>query len=278
MRYLFFAISLLPLVACSTAISTMQPVQALPKGGLQFGTGAAVNVAPGPIVDAFQAGKVIAEKGVADINAQEEQDFLTAGLAIALNPPGIINEYSFRYGLGRGTELGLRYTINEVIAESKWQFLDNPEPKRWDAALHLSVGHHIFGGTVFDVLDQFKLADFSRNDISAAVMVGKKPNEYVEFWLGPKYVAGFYSVDGLFETTGTAANSKGAMQYFGGAAGIGLGWKYIYLIGELTVMDLIFKADILGQERDLGGLVVFPSVGLVLRVPTKQAAQQAKSL
>lgn len=278
MRLTLFALSLSSFVACSTAISTMQPVQALPKGGLQFGTGAAVNVAPGPIVDAFQAGKAIAQKGAADINAQDEQDFLTAGLAIALNPPGIINEYSFRYGLGRGTELGLRYTINEVIVEGKWQFLDNPEPKRWDAALHLGVGRHVFGGAVFDVLDQFQLANFSRNDVSAAVMFGKKPNDYVEFWVGPKYVAGLYSVEGLFETTGAVANSKGAMQYIGGAAGLGLGWKYLYVIGELTVMDLLFKADILGAERDLGGVVVFPSVGLVLRVPTKEIAQKARGL
>jgi hypothetical protein len=267
MRHIFFTLSLSTLVACSTAISTMQPVQALPKGGLQFGTAAAVNVAPGPIVDAFKAGLAIAEKGAVDINAQDEQDFLTAGLAIALNPPGVINEYSFRYGLGHGTELGLRYTINEFLVEGKWQFLDNLEPKRWDGALHLSVGHHIFGGAVFDVLDKFKLAGFSRNDVSAALMFGKKPNDYVEFWLGPKYVAGFYSVDGLLETTGATANSTGVMQYIGGAAGIGLGWKYVYVIGELTVMDLLFKADVLGQERDLGGAVVFPSVGLVLRIP-----------
>jgi hypothetical protein len=275
MRAIFFVFS--SLVGCSTAISTMQPVQALPKGGVQFGTGMAFNIAPGPIVDAFQAGAAIAKKGAADINAQDEQDFLTAGLAIALNPPGIINEYSFRYGIGHDAELGMRYTINEIQAEGKWQFLHNPDPKLWDGALHFGVGHHIFDGAIFDVLDQFELGGFSRNDVSLAAMFGKKPNDFVEFWLGPKYLAGFYNVEGIFETTGVVADSKGAMHYLGGAAGLSLGWRYFYFIGELTVMDLIFNADILGQERDLGGVVVFPSVGMVLRIPTKQIANKVKS-
>lgn len=260
---LFCALSLL---GCSTAVSTMQPVQALPKGHVQAGMGVGVNIAPGPIVDAFQAAKAISEKDAVDINGQDEQDFLTAGLAIALNPPGVINEYSFRYGTGYNTDIGLRYTINSFQAEGKWQFLETGDPKLWDGALHLGVGRHIFEGFVFDVLDQLEIGDFSRSDVSSAVMFGKKPNDFVEFWLGPKYVASFYSIDEVFETVGAAESTSGVMHYIGGTFGLALGWKYLYVIGELSVMDLIFNADVLGQERDLGGVVIYPAAGLMLRL------------
>jgi hypothetical protein len=273
MRSLF--VSALLLQACSTALSTMQPVQALPKGDLQFNTGVGFNVAPGPIISAFDAALAISQKDEIDINAEDEQQFLTAGLALALNPPGVINEYSFRYGLGHGFDAGLRYTGKSFNAEGKWQFLDNEDPKRIDGALHLTAGRHAFDGFLLDLLDEFDLANFSRTDVSLSAMVGKKPNDYVEFWAGPKYAVGIYKAEGTFAKTGIIEDAAGAMQYIGGTAGLALGYKYLYVITELTVANLLFKEEILGEEQDLGGVVFYPSIGLSVRVPTKKIAAAA---
>jgi hypothetical protein len=256
----------LPLVGCTTTLSTMQPAAALKKGDYHAAVGTGGNLAPGPIVDAFKTAKSIAD----DVNngvqpdAQDEQDFLTAALAIALNPPGVENEFAFRYGLGGGFDLGLRYTINSIQLEGKYQFLDEG-PGGWAGSIGLGFGHHIFAGPVFDVLEFLQIDEFSRNDISVPLMFGRQPNDYVQYWLGPKYIASRYKIDAIFEATNAVENEAGAMQYFGGTAGFALGYRYVWFMAELTVMNLIFNANVLGEDRDLGGVVIYPAGGLMVR-------------
>lgn len=263
MRALVFVAGLLPLVACTTTLSTMQPAAALPKGKFHTAVGMGGSVAPGPIVDIIQSAVAIAQNP--DPSEEEKQDFLTAGLALALTPPGVQSEYAVRYGLGEGFDLGVRYTVNSLQAEGKYQFLRSEDTGGFDASIGLGVGHHIFTGVVFDVLEALEINDFSRNDVSGTLMFGRHPNDAVHYWFGPKYITSRYKVDSVFETVGAVNSSEGSMHYIGGSAGVALGWRYVWFVGELTVMDLIFNANVLGADRDLGGVVIYPAGGIMAR-------------
>jgi len=47
----------------------------------------------------------------------------------------------------------------------------------------------------------------------------------------------------------------------GVTAGVRLGTDRVALMAELTVMWMMFSPEILGQESDLGGLVIAPGAG-----------------
>jgi hypothetical protein len=51
----------------------------------------------------------------------------------------------------------------------------------------------------------------------------------------------------------------------GATAGIRAGGKKVAFLGELTLMYLIFSPTVLGERRDLGGIVVSPAVALDVR-------------
>lgn len=251
-------------VGCSTALSSMQPAEVLKKRQKHAAVGSGLNLAPGPIVDIVGVGLELADEPA--LNEEQEQELLTASLALALNPPGVQSEYAFRYGFGYNLDAGLRYTVNAIQGDVKYQFLGTPEsPGAWNGSVSVGYSRHLFKGSIFDVLDSLQVNDFSRSDVYASVMFGRHPREFFQYWGGPKVIAGFYEVTSLLETTGTVDQSQGNMLYLGGSLGAALGWKYLWLVGELSAANLIFNADVLGQERDLGGLVLYPTVGVMTR-------------
>ena len=60
--------------------------------------------------------------------------------------------------------------------------------------------------------------------------------------------------------------TSGSIHHLGAFGGAAFGYKFIFAYAELTAAYMIAKPEILGRETDLGGLVIVPSFGLMLRL------------
>jgi hypothetical protein len=79
------------------------------------------------------------------------------------------------------------------------------------------------------------------------------------------------SVPGV--STPDLASFEGHAIYYGGVAGVAVGYRYIFLALELTVAELVGSADVtavmtaatepVARSADLSGLVFYPTFGLM---------------
>jgi hypothetical protein len=60
--------------------------------------------------------------------------------------------------------------------------------------------------------------------------------------------------------------SRGLIEYFGAFAGAAVGYKYVFAFAELTAMDMIAKPRVFDRDINLGGLVVMPAAGIMVRL------------
>lgn len=266
MRALPIAFALL-LPACATTVSTVQPADTLPKGDFHASAGMNVEIPITRVVDSLSAAADVSDKYLGDPGyepTQEEQRaLLDATIGLALNAPGGGNDFMFRYGVVEHLDVGARWSTSAAHLDAKWQFLDSTSG--WDGAVSLGVAQHIFSGIIFDVLEVLELDDFSRTDVEIPVIFGKRFSHWARFWGGPKLILSRYSVDADIRNVVEVQELDGWVYYYGGFAGGSVGYRNIQLYGELTMMSMVASPVILGEEVDIGGLIVSPSFGIMAR-------------
>lgn len=251
---------------CATTISTMQPADTLPPGGWHVGGGLNVNVPATGVVRALDAAISLEEKLRDDPSYEpteaEERRYLDAALGLALNPPGVTQEVMVRYGLLDRVDAGLRWSTTGIHVDGKLQFLRGGG---WDGSIAVGYVHHLFDGIVFDALELLRIDDFSRKDVEVPVIFGRRLGSWGTLWGGPKLVLGWYHLDAALAEAEVAGSTDGTLRYLGGFAGFGAGYRAFRGFVELTVMHLSARPVVLGQKVDLGGVVVMPSVGVMVR-------------
>jgi hypothetical protein len=261
------AISAAFLTACTTAISTVQPADTVPKGHWHVSGGIDVAIPVSRIVDVLDAAIDLEEKLRDDPgyepSDEELEGYAEAAFALALSPPGTGLDFMLRYGLADHLDAGLRYTPTGVHIDAKWQFLRS-DAGGWDGALSVGYAYHLFDGLLFDVLELLRIDDFSRHDVEIPIIFGKK-HRFGRIWLGPKAIIAFVSIDATLELADESLTTEDVMYYLGGFGGLSLGFRGFEAFAELTVMDLVAEPTVLGAERDLGGVVIMPSVGVLGR-------------
>jgi hypothetical protein len=258
---------------CSTALSTVQTAETLPRGKWHVGAGMDVGVPVSRIADALSAAADIEEK-VRDQGTnymptdEDRQQYADAMIGLALSAPGAGVDLMLRYGLGAHLDLGVRYTTTGFHGDVKWQFLGSnaADVYGWSGAVSLGYANHSFSGLVFDVLELVKIDDFSRHDFEVPLILGKRFGRFGRTWFGPKFIAAKVHIDAtLAKLSDEPLDTDGWIYYVGGFAGVSAGYKGIEAYVELTAMNMVAKPTIFGRERDLGGLVVMPSFGIMAR-------------
>lgn len=264
-------------VGCSTAISTMQSAETLPRRKWHLGVGTEVAVPVSRIVDALQAAYDVEEKVRTQGSNytptdEDRRQYTDAMIGLALSAPGTGVDIMVRYGVGAMLDVGARYTTTGLHADVKWQFLGSNvadgaalEAAGWNGALSVGYAYHSFDGLIFDVLELVQIDDFSRHDVEVPLIFGRRFGRYGRTWFGPKFIAAKVHVDAQLKELDTSLDTDAWIYYVGGFAGIAGGYKGFEAFVELTVMDLRAKPTILGEKRDLGGLVFMPSAGVTAR-------------
>lgn len=142
----------------------------------------------------------------------------------------------------------------------------------------LGVARHAFESSALDLLDKFKLASSGRTDLEAELVVGREW-EYGALVFGPKAVWSHFRAEGLLVNDDKVyvpgidgapvmeLLDLGSSWIYGGFVGGRVGYKYVWLTAELGVYGSKFTPRVLGEERNLGGLVVFPQIGIAVRPP-----------
>jgi hypothetical protein len=256
------------LPGCSTALSTLQTAETVPKGHWQATGGMDVAIPVTRVIDAVDAAIDLEEKLRDDPGYEpteaELQDYADAAIGLALSPPGTGIDLMLRRGFTDQLDVGVRYTTTGLHADAKFMFLRPTAPDGWTGSLSLGYAYHNFDGFIFDVLELLRIDDFSRHDLEVPIIFGKKLR-YGHYWLGPKLVVAFVSIDAKLEYADETLQTDDTIYYYGGFAGASFGYRGVEVFAELTVMEMLAEPTIFGRKRDLGGTIVMPSAGLMAR-------------
>lgn len=288
---LLLALALAP--GCATTLSTMQTARTLAPGQVQVSGGMGLFLPLGNLVRVVDTGidqgeeakDAIDEDRPYALDEEAQQRLLTAGVALMVAPPGINPELMVRVGVVDRVDVGVRYSGISLRADAKLLLAhggDSDEGRRleagqrsYDVALGVGVARHFFSSPVLDVLEVVELGDFRRYDVEVPLYVSADFGDIFKLYGAPKYVFSRtwldsrlvdYSrqgkpVSGFDASLPAVVNSH----FVGSTVGLALGYRYVHLFAELTGGYVLCKPTLFGAERQLGGVTLFPSVGLAVR-------------
>ena len=273
--------------ACSSTLSTLQPAEPMRPGHVQAQAALDVNVPASRIVDAVDVVATMGDRYASDPSYRpspdEQRQALAAGVGLGLSSPGVNPDFMLRMGVVKNLDVGLRWSGLAAHADGKYRFLATKEPteeeekaeegkigngpdRGFQGAVSIGVSKALYNGFVFDALDFLEVGDYSRWNIEVPVIFGSRLGDFGHAWFGPKYVFSTYSVDASLKNIGVVPESSGTIHHLGAFGGIGVGYKVVFVFAELTIMKMFAEPEIFGQKTDLGGIVVVPAGGLMLRL------------
>jgi hypothetical protein len=304
---LLVLLSLLTATGCASNLSTLQTAKPLARG--QFQVSGAVGVfAPvgqlGTLIDeGIAQGKSIKktiESGQPyHLPEAEAQKLLGVGMALAVAPPGPANELMLRAGLleSNTLDVGLRLSSTSLRFDGKVRLVHGGDPdlsplpdhqrKSYDLALGVGVSRHLFKSPVLDALEVVKIDEFSRWDVEVPVYLSMDLGDIFKLYAAPKYIYSRTSLDSKLvdlsqsgqDVTGfdLALPARVSSHFYGASLGFALGYKYVHLYAELTGGYTDCRPVVFGQQRDLGGVTLYPSVGLAIKNPLPLGARASRS-
>jgi hypothetical protein len=102
--------------------------------------------------------------------------------------------------------------------------------------------------------------------------VSFEAGEILKLWAAPKYIFSRTTlderlVDAAEQITGRTGMDvrlpAEVLQHFVGASvGVGLGFRHVHLLAELTAGYTHCRPVVFGRRRDLGGLTLYPAAAL----------------
>lgn len=291
---LFAAVALFP--GCATTLSSFQTGDVTDFKQAQVIGGAGLYLPLGPVGTIVKQGieQADAIKKANDsgepyaLTEEDQQELLTAGVALAVMPPSFSPNYEIGVRTGiwdQKMDLGLRYSVNAIRLDTKYQILHqgdgiNIEPHKrnsFDLAVGAGVSKYLFDNPVLDVLDYVKLADFDRWDFEGAVYASLDRGNIIKVYGGAKYVFSYTTIDAnLVNYSLHASNvsgwdvslpSKVPMHFIGGTGGVMAGYRWVHVALEMTGGYTICNPVLFGQRRQLGGPTFYPAVGIIVTVP-----------
>lgn len=294
MRLLHAAVlgAALSTTACGTTLSTLQPAEPMRPGHVQAQGAFDVNIPASRIYDAVDTTATLTDRYASDPSykptTEDQQKALAAAAGLGLSSPGVNPDLMLRMGIVKNLDAGIRWSGLAAHLDAKYRFLrtreappdddpnrqtssasnigNGPDDPGFQGAISVGVSKALYSGFVFDALEFLHIDDYSRWNLEVPVIFGSRLGDFGHVWFGPKYVYSHYSLDASLKNTGVVQETSGSIHHLGGFAGIGVGYKVVFLFLEMTVMDMIAKPEIFGQKTDLGGLVIVPSFGLMLRL------------
>lgn len=263
--------------SCATSLSSFQPAHVAPKGHLQAEMGADLSLPTGGILDTIDVGRRLATQATQrPLTEAEQLAVIDAGLNLALNPPALIQHFALAYGAGTNVELALRYAGGGYRLGGRYQLWTQEEDGRgWDLSLGLGVARQSFSFRVGNVLDIVRIDDFVRWTVDVPITFGKRASWY-RLWGGPRLLFATASTSlrldlpaagGLAAQT-VFASAEASGVYFGGQAGVALGYEWVYLGFELNLVQYAGRADLVApslgdRSVDLGTFIVYPGFALM---------------
>ena len=276
---LLLCLCCLLLWGCATSTSTLQSARTLKPKEVQLTVAASVPVATvvvGELIDsadlAYDRLKS-AEDASRPVTESELRQSLEASTALVLFSPSLFWEVVGRVGIFDRFDAGLRISHSLVKAEAKFQFLRIKDSV--DASIFMGYAYHFGVGpsmaeSFYSIFEYVGLGDYSRHDLDVGLLFGREWGRWLSLYGGPRYMISFVSIDPDISKVNTVAGLpetqiSSQIHHVGAVGGLMIGYKYVYLQAELTLLWAVFEPTILGQRMDLGGMVIAPTLGVTAR-------------
>ena len=257
---------------CAPSLATLQPAHVAPRGHLQATAGLEVAVPTGTLVRAVDAGRTLAQTSKTQMLSAEDQGRLfDAGVTFAVSPVSVVSHFALSYGIYDRTEVGLRYNSGAWRLGGRYQLLRHEEDPL-DMVVGAGVARSATSMPVGDAISVVSVDDFTRWTGDLSLLVGTS-RSWFRVWVGPKLVYTHFDTS-LRETLSMneqeLATFVGHGLYYGGQGGLALGYRYLVLAVELTLMELSGSASTStttlatgARTTDISGFVVYPAFALM---------------
>jgi hypothetical protein len=280
------------LMRCATVLSSMQTAVPVEPGHVQVEGAYGFNVPLGPTVLAVtEAGKQT--KAAIDaasshqqymLTEDDKQQLLTAGIALAAMPPGPSYELMVRTGILRDWDAGLKYSTNGALKlDTKFRLLHVQRlgdyslmAPSFDFALGVGGGRTFLQSPIISALEYVSMGNFNRYDLEVPIYASVSWGDIVRLWVVPKYVYNRTTFDeNLVSTSQGASTVVGTdvslpeivnTHFVGASVGVGAGYRWVHVMLELTAGYTWCRPYLLGQWRDLGGVTLYPAIGLEVKI------------
>lgn len=259
-------------VACAPSLAGLQPAHVAPPGHVQAAAAIEVGVPTGAIRDVVETSRSLAEIAQTQtITTEQRAQLLDAGLSLAASPPGFGPHFALAYGAVPGVEVGLRYAVGTWRLATRYQLLDRTGGP-CDLVVGLGLSRSSQSVAVDEVLQVVSVDDVTRWTLDIPLLAGTGRSWY-RAWIGPKVLFSSLSTGvrlDLAQGEVVAANFSGRALYYGGQAGVAIGYRNVFLAFELTVARLAGAAHVvdgtsefLNHSVDLTGTAIYPAIGLI---------------
>ena len=267
------------LSGCASVLSTFTPAPTTPPGSVRGAAAIGVSAPVGQLVDVVDQGEEIARKRLRGepLNAEEQDELVESGLTLALNPPSAAGELQGRYGVAEAIDVGVRFASSLTArVDGRFQFLKSgaEDGSGFAGSAGLGLGYYAksFELPNADIEAMVAVASMRRVELDAPILFGFS-GPVGHFWFGPKFVVNRFWADVTLEflqTAAVAGSATGTTFFYGGQVGGAVGYKYVWLAAELSIMGLSSSADVessaYNADLSLGGLVLYPALGVIVQI------------
>jgi hypothetical protein len=253
---------------CASSLSTLQSADTLEPGSIQLLAGVEAPIPRSQMNKLTDTAKDIESDIKSSLtndpkfipSEEQQRTLLDAAVGIGFNGVMVPNPVMvLRVGIVDNVDAGLYYSGIAVKGDVKYRFFKG---ESISGALSLGVSKNLIKGSIFSLLEKVKVDEFSRLDIHVPLIFGGNWGNLGRYWFGVKYVFSKAKIDAKITNVDESLTIDNNFHYVGGMIGGSIGYKYIFVFAEVTAMNLFAKPTILGEETDIGGLVLMPALGL----------------
>ncbi|MFO0734862.1 MAG: hypothetical protein U0270_03245 [Labilithrix sp.] len=263
------------LLGCGTSLTTLQPAEPMRPGHVHA-TGALDLLMSQVSPDDYDL-KVANPPSVDEARQAKHAALARGARAAGFNPDVMV-----RMGVIEDLDVGARYSGGTAHLDAKLRFLSTKHPTREEERREKttigSAPDHGFQGAVSvggsrslflpttsgPSLDgNVDIDDFTRWNVEVPVIFGARFLDLFGVWFGPKYV--YSHIDLTVHADVPIGRASVSVHQVGGFLGVSLGPPIASAFVELTVMQAFANADVLGGSKDVGGTIIQPSVGVMMR-------------
>ncbi len=264
---------------CTSAVTQLQRGKTLDRLQFEVNVGMSAPIsgkAVQSVIDAEDALKQRIDSATSQGTALTDDDaraLTEVAAAVLLFTPIPSTELSVRGGIGWGVDVGLRLTGPRTQLDVKWQALDARQ-HGLDLGLSLAVASHSSPApslweSAFSVAESLKIAEYQRRDVTLSLIGSRDFNPMFSAWFALAYSRSSIVIGSALQGAAAKANIDASaleidevMHQYGGQLGCRVGYKYVFLLIELSVMQADFSPTILGEKLNLSGPIITPSIAL----------------
>jgi hypothetical protein len=252
-------------VGCAMNVSEVRSARVLRGGEIQVSEVNNIVLPSRAIENSLEPAKSAASAaGSRELTAEERRALVGAATSVALTGPGYGVHSDVAVGLGYRYDAQLRVG-NGIYGLSLRRGFDLG--RRYHAALGMRGAYNsgsMFVEYVGEVTDVVQVSKIHRFDGQLFAQLGAEFGEWGKLWLGAKGMVSPLAARIDARSVGVGTDKLNTtLWHYGGFVGGAIGYRWLYLVGEVTVLGASGSVKAFGDRYDMSGVVVAPSWGLM---------------